>query len=271
MDRCEEFRIIDDEETIPTRSSKKTLERPVRVGYSLSDNSWPSSKLNRRFALYRFRKHPKSVSTSLLFHSWCRTDRGLTASSAFVINLRWSMCSGQHRAPSGIQIFRVKKTKFRSSEETTIELPLILHRHTQHVLEQTSDFCSNKTFSFLLMRRSSCIHLQGDRFGDRWRCEHRIAGWYSNRAVHRDRSRCIRLKKYQIRNIKRINLCLYRVHITIFHFRFTTFHIIEDAAVFGIFSSPFFIQMTADITHLCWTCEWFHRSNRHEHPKERRS
>ena len=88
IDRCEEFRKLDDEETIPTISSNESLERPVKIGYSLSDNSWTSSKLNRRFELYIFRKLPKSVSTSLLFHSWYRTDRGLTASSALFVKRR---------------------------------------------------------------------------------------------------------------------------------------------------------------------------------------
>ena len=63
----------------------------------------------------------------------------------------------------------------------------------------------------------------------------------------------------------------YRVCITAFDLRVTAFHITQRLIEFGIFSSPFLVQMTKNIAHPRRTGKWFHRTNWHKHTHERGS
>ena len=162
------------------------------------------------------------------------------------------MWCGQHLAPSGIQALRVKNTTSRSSEEPTLEPTTRWARHTQHVLRWSSSR-TEKQIRFVYSWDDPvafiCKVIVFETDGD---------GVAESFTVVRPRPLGANVS------------ISYRVCITSFDLRITAIHVAYDTTEFGIFSSPFFVRITTAVAYLGRTCQWFHRTNRHEHSKKRR-
>lgn len=142
-DRLDEFLILE-EEIVSTRLSKRCLERLVSKWYSLSERFWGLSKSNLLWIFWwTICDRPRRIWTSDEFNSWNRIVDGLIWSIAFDLirlSIRWSE---QHRAPSGIQIFRVNNRKSRVAEDVCCML-FSFSRQMQHVLRIENEVFLNR-------------------------------------------------------------------------------------------------------------------------------